>query len=147
MKKKLKIIILCLILSVSLISCESMTTQEKINNVNGYWEITKAKPIHSEAKAYKFNQTVDYIEVKENGQGYRKKLNPNLDGKFKVIPGQEKLKLKMENDSLRFYYSTKMSDWKETLIAMDKNSFKVKNKQGIIYTYNRFEGYIEHGKK
>lgn len=136
-----------MVLGTTLIACDSMTTPKKIARLNGYWEIKEAKPMHGKPKAYKFNRIVDYFKLKKDSTGYRKKLKPTIDGKYKIIDGHENFKLKMENDSLRFYYSTKLSHWKETLISLEKNSFKVRNKEGIIYTYKRFTGYLDHGKK
>ena len=120
-------------------SCENPSNQEQFKQLNGYWSIQKVKQKNGDIKTYKANPTVDYIEVDSTGKGYRTKVQPKFDGSFKTSATIEKFKLKMENDSLRFHYKTKMDDWTETVLALDKDKFTVKNKRGLVYTYKRFE--------
>lgn len=121
------------------VGCTS-SNEETINNLNGYWGIHKVKKINGDVQVYKMNPAVDYIQIDSTGQkGFRLKVRPKINGSFTTTREAEHFTLKMENDSLRFYYKTPMDSWKETLISSEKNTFTVKNSRGITYTYNRFK--------
>ncbi len=72
--------IFILFLGITLISC-SNSPQEKIDNLNGYWEITKAELPEGITKEFKYSEIVDYIKV-DSTSGFRKKVRPQIDGGF-----------------------------------------------------------------
>ncbi|MCC8361412.1 lipocalin family protein [Salinimicrobium sediminilitoris] len=131
--------ILILFLGITLISC-SNSPQEKIDNLNGYWEITKAELPEGITKEFKYSEIVDYIEV-DSTSGFRKKVRPQIDGGFITSNDEEIFQVKLENDSINLYYSTPYANWKETLLTSEENKLVVLNPDGIIYTYKRFTPY------
>lgn len=134
-------------LFVSLLACNARTNEEKIENLNGYWIISKVETNEGKTKEYSFSSTVDYFELKNN-KGFRKKVKPKLDGTYIVSEAIENIVVKVENDSINLYYSTGMDQWKETLIASEKNEITFLNEYGNKYTYERFTGFLEeNGKK
>ncbi|HET8838714.1 MAG TPA: lipocalin family protein [Flavobacteriaceae bacterium] len=137
-----------LLLFFVLLACSRQTPQEKIENLNGYWAISKVETKNGKTKEYPaFNSLVDYIEINDN-KGFRKKVKPKIDGSFLVTDDSEKIIVKVENDNINLYYSTGLDEWKETLIASEENKIVLQNEEGIEYSYKRFTGYLnEHGKK
>ncbi len=131
--------IFILFLGITLISC-SNSPQEKIDNLNGYWEITKAELPEGITKEFKYSEIVDYIEV-DSTSGFRKKVRPQIDGGFITSNDEEIFQVKLENDSINLYYSTPYANWKETLLTSEENKLVVLNSDGIIYTYKRFTPY------
>ena len=131
--------IFILFLGITLISC-SNSPQEKIDNLNGYWEITKAELPEGITKEFKYSEIVDYIEV-DSTSGFRKKVRPQIDGGFITSNDEEIFQVKLENDSINLYYSTPYANWKETLLTSEENKLVVLNPDGIIYTYKRFTPY------
>ena len=131
--------IFILFLVITLISC-SNSPQEKIDNLNGYWEITKAELPEGITKEFKYSEIVDYIEV-DSTSGFRKKVRPQIDGGFITSNDEEIFQVKLENDSINLYYSTPYANWKETLLTSEENKLVVLNSDGIIYTYKRFTPY------
>lgn len=125
------------------ISCNLKTSEEKIENLNGYWEIKSAERPEGTTKEYKISAVVDYIQIK-NKEGFRKKVRPQLDGSYLVTEDRESLTVKIENDSINLYYTTPFDSWKETLLSSEENEIKILNPQGIIYTYKRFTPYLEN---
>ena len=130
--------VLFILLLVLLSSCTS--TEEKIDNLNGYWEITKAELPEGITKEFRFSELVDYIQV-EGKQGFRKKVRPQLGGSFITSEDQENFEVKVENDSINLYYSTPYNEWKESLISSEEDELVILNEAGIIYTYKRFTPY------
>ena len=121
-------------------SCDTTPSEEKIANLNGYWEIKTAEMPDGSIKEFRFSEMVDYIVV-ENNEGFRKKVRPQLGGTFITSDDQELLEVKVENDSINLYYSTPYNSWKETLLSSGEDEIVVKNQHGIIYTYKEFTPY------
>lgn len=131
-------------------SCDSTSTQQKIQNLNGYWSISKVEKKDGKVVKYRINPSVDFIKVDSTQKGFRIKVTPKSDGSYNTTRNTENFTIKQENDSLRFHYKTDMAKWSETLLSSDKDHFTVKNKEGITYTYERFHGipkFEEHGQK
>ncbi len=126
-----------------LLACNSSVKQEELQQLNGYWEIKKVQKENEKPRIYKFNETVDFIELNENLEGFRKKVNPKLNGSFTTTKDKESLKISRQNDSIYLHYQTEMDDWKEALIHLEENEFTVENQNGIRYTYKRFKGYLD----
>ncbi len=121
--------------------------QEKIDNLNGYWEITQAELPEGITKEFKYSELVDYIKV-DSTAGFRKKVRPQLDGSFIASDDVEIFDVKLENDSINLYYSTPYANWKETIISSGEDELMILNPDGIIYTYKRFTPYsIDYGEK
>ena len=132
---------------ITLLSCNEYSQQEKIDNLNGYWEITKAELPEGITKEFKYSEIVDFIKV-DSTSGFRKKARPQLDGSFITSNDEEIFEVKLENDSLNLYYSTPYANWKETIISSEENELVVLNPDGIIYTYKRFTPYSgDYGKE
>lgn len=142
MKKTLFFIFL-----LALTACNTLSTEEKIDNLNGYWGISEVKTADGEVRQYTINAWVDYIEINATNKGFRKKVKPKFDGSY-IIAGNdaEKITVKVENDSINLYYNTGMANWKETLIYSSEDKITFKNKYGNTYTYTRFTGYLEKPK-
>lgn len=139
---------LFLILSTSflLISCNSTPDLSQIDQLNGYWEISKVKEKNGNEKEFSFNEHVDYFYL-ENLEGFRQKMQPQFDGSYKTNGAKEKVSVKEENDSIFIYYETSQDQWKEYLIRLTEEELVVKNEHGITYTYKNFKGYITDGEK
>ena len=129
-----------LLLLTLIVSCDTTPSEEKIANLNGYWEIKTAEMPDGSIKEFRFSEMVDYIVV-ENNEGFRKKVRPQLGGTFITSDDQELLEVKVENDSINLYYSTPYNSWKETLLSSREDEIVVKNQHGIIYTYKEFTPY------
>lgn len=129
-----------LLLLALYISCDTTSSEEKIANLNGYWEISTAEREDGSIKEFRYSEMVDYIVV-ENNKGFRKKVRPQLGGTFITSDDEELLEVKLENDSINLYYTTPYNKWKETLLSSKEEEIVVKNQHGITYTYKRFIPY------
>lgn len=136
MKKPILLFLLCILG----FGCNSTSPEEKIKNLNGYWEISHAEMPDGSSKEFRFSEMVDYIVVEDN-EGFRKKVRPQLGGSFIASDDEELLEIRVENDSINMYYTTPYDSWKETLLSSEEEELVVKNQHGIIYTYKRFTPY------
>ena len=136
MSRKIQYLI-CLLCLVS-ISC-SNSPEQKIEHLDGYWEITKAEKNGSLLKTYNISPTVDYFELINDTAGYRKKVAPTLEGTYIVNKDSATFTLKIENDYLNIYYTSNELIIKETIVKASKNKLIITNAEGFKYTYKPYE--------
>ncbi|WP_299260998.1 lipocalin family protein [uncultured Aquimarina sp.] len=124
-------------ITLLLISCSKPNPETFIKHINGYWEIEKVITSDGIEKQYNFNQNIDFFEV-DNLKGIRKKVQPQLNGNFITTRDSETFTIVIENDSLRMYYKTPLSIWKETLISAKENQMIIRNDTGNLYFYKPY---------
>ncbi len=118
--------------------CTSPIAKEKLNILNGYWEITEVEFADGQKKTYKVNPSVDYIELKEM-KGFKKKVHPKFDGTYDTSNDAELFTLVEKDGVFAFYYKNDLSEWHERLIVLEENQFSITNENDITYTYKRYE--------
>ncbi|WP_339699070.1 hypothetical protein [uncultured Marixanthomonas sp.] len=131
---------LFILATVFIVACSQQSPDEQLQNLPGYWEIESVEFPDGTKKEYNLSTTIDFIEV--NGtEGMRKKVNPQLDGTFKVSKDAETFIPKIEQDSLQLYYKTPFDTWKETVLLAKDSTLHVLNKDGNIYKYKKFSTF------
>ncbi|WP_333600447.1 lipocalin family protein [Flavobacterium sp.] len=131
--KKISLLLLALVL----ISCHSNVKKEDLAKLNGYWEIKQVQLANGETKDYKINETIDYFEVKDNA-GFRQKVMPQFDGKYKTNDIKETIKIIAKDNSYFIEYKTKFGKWQEEIIELADSTLVLKNKDKLQYQYKRF---------
>jgi hypothetical protein len=123
-----------------LISCHTSVKKEDVNKLNGYWEIKQVTLADGNTKDYKINETIDYFELKENN-GFRQKVMPQFDGKFKTNGFKELIKIIEKDNAFFIEYNTKYGKWKEEIISIEDSTLVLKNKDNLKYTYKKFKPF------
>jgi hypothetical protein len=132
--------VIVLIVFFTLISCHSTIKKEDIKKINGYWEIQKVTLASGVQKDFKVNETIDYFELKNN-QGFRQKVMPQFNGKFKTNGIKEIIKILESNNTFSIEYNTNYGKWKEEIISIQDSILVLKNKDNISYTYKKFKPF------
>jgi hypothetical protein len=117
-------------------SCNQKVTNEDIAKINGYWEIEKVLLPDGEKKEYKINEAIDYFEVKDM-KGFRKKVYPQLDGKYLVNDLKENVTIVDSNGVFYVHYKTDYAKWKEQIIELKDSVLVVKNDADLEYHYKK----------
>jgi len=122
-----------------LLGCSNkMVDQAELHFLNGYWEIQQVEFPDGSTKEYTLNPTIDFISL-ENGEGFRKKMRPSLGGTYTTSQDTEYFHLDNKLGEFLIQYKKGPGSWEETLVSLDSLSFSVRNGEGILYTYKRFE--------
>jgi len=121
-----------------LCSCNSSINQEDLQKLNGYWEIKEVVLKDGTKKEYSVNTTVDFIKV-DSLSGFRKKVDPKFNGTFETSDDAEPFDVLLEKEEILIQYHTELASWTETLLSVSESSFSVKNQDGLIYKYERYE--------
>lgn len=117
----------------------TQSPKEQLKNMNGYWEIEKVEFPDGQEKEYKVNTTVDYIEITADSSGFRKKLQPGLDGSFYGSDDRENFTIIVEDGNISLHYHTSLSQWEEKVIKATKERLILRNTDNLNYFYKRFE--------
>ncbi|NNL16391.1 MAG: hypothetical protein HKO81_07100 [Flavobacteriaceae bacterium] len=126
-----------ILLMSTILSC-SKNLEVNIDYIAGYWEIESVVFPDGQKRSYTYNETIDFIGINDSLTGFRKKLKPNLSGKFTTSKDVETFKIVVENDSLNVYYTTPFATWKETILHADSTNLKVINANKNVYLYKRY---------
>lgn len=125
-----------------LISCQTEIKKEDLNKLNGYWEIKQVTLSDGEKKEYKVNETIDFFELRQaqfDKQliGFRQKVMPQFDGKFKTNGIKENIKIVAKENKFFVEYKTEYGKWQEEIIALEDSLLVLKNQQKMEYEYKR----------
>lgn len=131
-------ILLVVIALLFMISCDN-SSEEKLSAINGYWQISKVENKEGLIKEYSISQNIDFIEIGTNKKGVRKKLEADLFGKFTATKSQENIEAHIEKNTLFLHYSTALDQWQEEVIEANAEKLVIKNKNGLRYTYIRYQ--------
>ena len=123
---------------IILVSCNQQIKESDLQYLNGYWEIEKVILADKSVKIYEINTTYDYIDLKNNN-GFRKKVYPQLFGKYQTSEDAEFFSIVKKGNTWEMNYTSKDNKWVETLESLSEKSFTVKNTAGIEYFYKKVE--------
>jgi len=118
-----------------LISCQN---EIELNELSNYWEIKEVENPNGGVKKYTFNENIDFFEIQEN-IGIRKKVKPQLDGSFIVTNDFETFEIEELNGSYFLIFSTEYASWKEEIKTLNDEKLVLKNEDGLLYTYRKFD--------
>jgi hypothetical protein len=119
-----------------LTACHQKVTTQDISKLNGYWEIEKVTFFDGAKKKYTYNESFDYFQIKGN-KGFRKKVMPQLDGRFLVNNQSEKIEITFENDIAYINYKTPYAKWKEEIETISNEKLVLINAAKAEYHYKK----------
>ena len=132
-----------IILFFFIISCDK---QINLDLINGYWEIVSVSKNNEFVKEYPFSNAVDFFIIDSLNNGYRKKIKPKINGSFEITLHEIPISIKNSNNFYEIKYYSTGNQYVETINKLDQNMLVIKNSEGIIFSYKRFEKYFDDGK-
>ena len=132
-----------IILFFFIISCNK---QINLDLINGYWEIVSVSKNNEFIKEYPFSNAVDFFIIDSLNNGYRKKIKPKINGSFEITLHEIPISITNNNNSYEINYYSAGNQYIETINKLDQNRLVIKNSEGIIFSYKRFEKYFDNGK-
>jgi len=121
-----------------LFNCRPKNAALEMHSLNGYWEIEKVSFPDKSVKTYDISTAIDFFTYKDGG-GFRKKVQPSLDGTYTTsddaIPF---LKVEIEG-AVYLRYTNEQESWEEEVQLLQANILRLRNAEGIQYTYSRYE--------
>jgi len=133
----MKNIALLLFTSFVLFSCSGKVNKDDLSKINGYWEIEKVISPNKAEKDYVVNPTIDFFELKDGKSGFRKKVMPQLDGKYLVDDLSEAITITEDKDRFYINYKTDYAKWKEEILQLSDDKLVLKNNHDMEYHYKK----------
>ena len=115
----------------------SCNESKNLQYLNGYWEISSVSIEGKEVKNYPFSGTIDYFILDEKNNGYRKKVNPKIDGSFDITMHEINFKIEMKKNDIYLVYG-KGKNFVESIVKLDSTKMILKNMDGFFYEYKKF---------
>lgn len=133
---KLKTLIFILLPVV--FSCSNKGTVENVNDLNGYWQITKA--INSDGKKveYPVNEDYDYFQIKDK-KGFHKKVHWQPMDKFLVNAIDEKVSVVAKNEQTVLHFESKFGKRDEILQSLSPKGMTIKTTNDAEFYYKKVE--------
>ena len=119
--------ILSFIFFIGIISC---TEDNKIEHLNGYWEIESVKKEGELIRKYTFSNTIDYFYI-NNLEGYRKKVTSQSNGRFMITLHQSDLNISIEKGEYILRYPKRNKTYFDTNIKHHHHFFDEDEKKLI----------------
>ena len=130
---------LVVVLLVFLLSgCEDEREIGNMKQLNGYWQIKQAEVPGIVIKDYKGGLKLDYIKMKSDSTGVRKKMKVSMMDEYKTTPNQEDIKLIKEQGEIKLVCKTPYSQWKETILHLSNDSLVIRNQDDKKYYYSKY---------
>lgn len=120
---------------------DAFISKAQLSDLNGYWEIAEVTFPDGTQKQYTLSPSIDFIHLKD-GKGFRKKMQPKLDGTYDTSRDVALLAVKSVQDTFTLQYKNDFSRWEETLVRLDAEAFSVLNAEGVLYSYKRFNPIV-----
>lgn len=120
-----------------LVACGQKITLEETQKLNGYWEIEKVIMADGSEKDYKINMNYDFFQIGKDFKGFRKKVTPQLDGKFLADDSAESVLINEKDGKIYLNYKTEYATWTEELKSISDDKMVILNKQNIEYQYKK----------
>ena len=130
------LIVALLILFLS--GCHEERQIGDMKHLNGYWQIKQAEVPGIVIKDYKGGLKLDYINIKSDSTGIRKKMKVSMMDEYKTTPNQEDIKLIKEQEEIKLACKTPYSKWKETILYLSSDSLVIKNRDNKKYYYSKY---------
>lgn len=129
--------ILLLLVSLVLTACGQKVSKADAKKLNGYWEIEKVILSDGSKKEYGINTTYDFFEIGNDYKGFRKKVSPQLNGKFLADDSSEAVVIIEKDGKIYLNYKTDYATWKEELKSISDDKMVIINQQKIEYQYKK----------
>lgn len=133
--------LLLLLFWLLLFSCGRNIDRADLENLNGYWEIEEVEDPSGHSRNYGLNATIDFLNL-EGAKGYRKKVQPQVDGTFITSDDAAFFSIKRKDDSYYMIYRDGDSEWEEQLVRLGPESFSVVNQENYTYHYKRYQPLV-----
>jgi hypothetical protein len=133
-----KKILLTLVVAILLTSCAKGPSEEDLNYLTGYWEISRVVFPDGTEKRYEINSTIEFLSWDGN-QGYRKKVQPTLDGTYLTSDDAVSMEVVWREKALFLSFPEGEDPWKEEVLELSQSELVTRHANGLRYEYKRYE--------
>ena len=119
-------------------ACAEKINPSELHLLNGYWEIQKVVFPQGDTKEYNLNTTIDFFTL-EDDKGYRKKVQPKLDGTYITSDDAEFFSIIHLDGTFKLHYRNALSEWEEGIVEISDEKLTIVSEENIRYNYKRYQ--------
>ena len=132
-----------LLSGIILSSCAESVDEKDLQLLEGYWEIEEVIFPDGNRKTYGLNTTIDYFKY-ENRKGYRKKVQPRLNGSYMTSDDAVSFSIVEKNGKFILVYENELSQWEELIRSLSNEKLILEGNEDVVYHYKRFEAILDN---
>lgn len=122
------------IIALATLSCTDQSTDAKLNNLQGYWNIEHVEKPDGTEQEFPFTNHMDFFEI--NGiSGTKSRVSPTFDGKFISYGETIKFVWEVRENQLLLNFGTGESAYSMILREATKEEMVLIHEDGTIYHY------------
>lgn len=119
------------------VSCTGVSEAD-LHHLDGYWEIREVVFPDGNNKEFPASPVVDYFSL-DGRSGYRKKLQPRMDGTFETSDDALPLEVLEREGVWLLSYTGEEGNWEETLLDLGPDNLSLRDPAGVTYRYVKYE--------
>ena len=121
-----------------LASCSPGPQKEDLQHLPGYWEITEVVFPDGTDKEYKVSTTIEYLQW-DGTSGYRKKMQPTLDGTYLTSDDALPMQVIWRDDRIFLKFKGTEDTWEEEILRIEAGKLIMRHGNGLKYIYQKYE--------
>ena len=80
----------------------------------------------------------------DKNKGFRKKVQPRLNGTFMTSDDAESFEIVEKNDKFILIYKNELSQWEEEIKSLSNEKLVLASEAGVVYNYKKFEAILDN---
>jgi hypothetical protein len=127
-----------LIIALVTVSCTDQSTDDKLNNLKGYWNIERVEKPDGTEQEFPFTNHMDFFEINGNS-GTKSRVSPTFDGKFVGYGETIRFDWEVRENQLLLKFGTGDNAYNMILREATKEEMVLIHENGTIYHYLTYQ--------
>lgn len=120
------------------LSCSGGPSPGDLAFLEGYWEIRRVAFPDGSEKEYRASTSVEYLRW-DGENGFRKKVQPTLQGTFLTSDDALPMEVLWRDDRLFLSFMGEETPWEEEVLELQQDLLITRHANGLRYEYTRYE--------
>ena len=127
-----------LVVALLVCCCGRGPAVEDLDHLTGYWEISRVVFPDGTEKRYELNTTIEFLSW-DGSEGFRKKVQPTLDGTYLTSDDAIAMEVLWREDALFLSFPKGEEPWEEEVLELSRTKLVTRHANGLRYEYKRYE--------
>jgi hypothetical protein len=121
-----------------LLSCSGGPSEDDLQFLEGYWEISRVQFPDGSEKLYEASTNIDYFNW-DGRDGFRKKMQPTLEGTYLTSDDALPMEVIWRDKRLFLSFRGEGDPWEEEVIRLQQDLLVTLHANGLRYEYSRYK--------
>ena len=121
-----------------LLSCLGGPSEDDLQFLEGYWEISRVQFPDGSEKLYEASANIDYFNW-DGRDGFRKKMQPTLEGTYLTSDDALPMEVIWRDERLFLSFRGEAAPWEEEVQRLQQDLLVTRHANGLRYEYSRYK--------